>query len=75
MARLSYLAFSVAVMLAVSSGAPTAVSGSLEPDTWDQELRLTEAHDNNPDPKIVEVDLTARVADVTVGEGKTVRAN
>jgi FtsP/CotA-like multicopper oxidase with cupredoxin domain len=74
MARLSYLAFSVAVMLAVSSGAPTAVSGSLEPDTWDQELRLTEAHDNNPDPKIVEVDLTARVADVTVGEGKTVRA-
>jgi FtsP/CotA-like multicopper oxidase with cupredoxin domain len=74
MSKLSYLFGSVLLMLVVSANAPAAVSGSLAPIAWDHDLRLPEAHDNNPDPKIVEVDVTARVADVTVGPGKTVRA-
>ncbi len=36
------------------------------PPGWDAEARLAEAADRNPDPNIVEVDLTARIADVEV---------
>jgi FtsP/CotA-like multicopper oxidase with cupredoxin domain len=64
---------SAALMLAAS--APVAAeSGSMAPVDWDRGLKLLEAHDNNPDPKIVEIDLNARVADVEVAAGKTVRA-
>ena len=51
-----------------------AVPASLAPPGWDAGLRLAEARDRNPDPKIVEIDLTARVADVEVAPGKTVHA-
>ena len=74
MRRPGYVLSAVALILAGSAGTPAAVSSSFAPDGWDQELRLSEAHDNNPDPKIVEVDLTARVADVAVAPDKTVRA-
>jgi FtsP/CotA-like multicopper oxidase with cupredoxin domain len=50
-----------------------APAQSLAPAGWANELRLNEPADRNPDPKIVEVDLTATLADVQV-EGKTVRA-
>jgi len=46
----------------------------LAPASWDRALELAEAHDHNPDPKIVEVDLTARIADVEVASGKMVKA-
>ncbi|MGH9144223.1 MAG: multicopper oxidase family protein, partial [Vicinamibacterales bacterium] len=48
--------------------------GSLAPTDWDTGVRLAEARDKNPDPAIVEVDMTARVADVDVTPGKRVRA-
>jgi FtsP/CotA-like multicopper oxidase with cupredoxin domain len=35
---------------------------------------MAEARDRNPAPTIVEIDLTARVADVEVAPGKIVRA-
>src|SRR5438477_12354294 len=41
---------------------------------WHRRLKLPEGRDKNPDPNIVEIDLTARVADVEVAAGKTVRA-
>jgi FtsP/CotA-like multicopper oxidase with cupredoxin domain len=47
---------------------------SFAPAGWDSGLKLTEAVDRNPDPKIVEVDITARVADVEVAPGKRVHA-
>ena len=47
---------------------------SFAPPGWDRDLRLAEAPDRNPDPKIVEVDLTARLAEVEVAPGKTVQA-
>ncbi len=50
-----------------------ASAQSLAPAHWDDELRLTAAVDRNPDPAIVEIDLTAKLADVQV-DGKTVRA-
>ena len=47
---------------------------SLAPSGWDAGLALAEARDRNPDPSIVEIDLTARVADVEVAPGKVVHA-
>lgn len=54
----------------VSAQAPV----SLAPQGWDRGLKLAEAVDRNPDPKIVEVDITARIADVEVAPGKRVYA-
>jgi hypothetical protein len=56
------------------ASAAKAQPTSLAPTDWDQGLTLSEAHDNNPDPKIVEIDLTARIAEVDVAAGHTVRA-
>jgi FtsP/CotA-like multicopper oxidase with cupredoxin domain len=47
---------------------------SQQPGGWDRDLRLTEAADTNADPTIVEVALTARVAEVEVAPGERVRA-
>jgi FtsP/CotA-like multicopper oxidase with cupredoxin domain len=50
-----------------------AAAQSFAPAGWADGVRLNEPVDRNPDPKIVEIDLTAKLADVQV-EGKTVRA-
>ena len=63
----------VAFLLVARVGA-AAESVSLAPARWDQGLKLPEAHDRNPDAKTVEVDLTARIADVAVDSQHTVRA-
>ena len=47
---------------------------SLAPSGWDAGLKLTEAADLNPDPKVVEVALTAQLAELEVAPGKRVRA-
>jgi len=49
-------------------------AAALAPDGWDAGLKLAEASDRNPDPSTVEIDLTARVADVEVAPGKVVHA-
>jgi FtsP/CotA-like multicopper oxidase with cupredoxin domain len=46
---------------------------SLQPPDWASALTLTEPVDRNPDPRVLEFDITARVADVAVGTA-TVRA-
>jgi FtsP/CotA-like multicopper oxidase with cupredoxin domain len=46
---------------------------SLAPSDWDAAVKLRESVDKNPDPNIVEVDLTARLADVVIA-GTKVRA-
>lgn len=53
--------------------AESSAGQSLAPAQWADELRLKDSVDRNPDPRIVEIDLTARLADVQV-DGKTVRA-
>jgi FtsP/CotA-like multicopper oxidase with cupredoxin domain len=48
-------------------------SPSLAPEGWDAAIRLPEAVDRNPAPDVVEIDLTARIAPVTI-DGKRVDA-
>jgi FtsP/CotA-like multicopper oxidase with cupredoxin domain len=50
-----------------------AAAQSFAPAGWADGVRLNEPVDHNPDPKIVEIDLTAKLADIQV-DGKTVRA-
>ena len=50
-----------------------ASAQSLAPAGWSDGLQLKEAADRNPDAKVVEVDLVAKLADVEVA-GKRVRA-
>ena len=47
---------------------------SLAPAGWDDGLKLAEPADINPDPKVVEVNLTARLAEVEIAPGKRVQA-
>jgi FtsP/CotA-like multicopper oxidase with cupredoxin domain len=47
---------------------------SLQKPGWDADLRLNEPTDRNPDPRIVEIDLDARVADVEIARGQHVSA-
>ena len=56
-------------------GSPSpAADASLQPAGWDAELRLREAVDINPDPRIVEIHLVAQVATVDLGNGQKVEA-
>jgi FtsP/CotA-like multicopper oxidase with cupredoxin domain len=49
-------------------------SAALAPPGWDAGIKLQEAVDRNPDPDIVEIDMTAKIAEVEVSPGKKVRA-
>jgi FtsP/CotA-like multicopper oxidase with cupredoxin domain len=51
-----------------------AAAQSFAPSGWDAGLKLKESADLNPDPKIVEINLTAKLADVEVAPGKVVHA-
>jgi FtsP/CotA-like multicopper oxidase with cupredoxin domain len=62
-----------AIVLSGSIGL-RADSASLQPEHWDDNIRLAEAPDRNPDPHIVEVDLEARLAEVEVASGERVQA-
>lgn len=44
------------------------------PDGWDAGARLADAPDGNPDPAVVEVEITAKMAEVEVAPGKRVQA-
>ena len=47
---------------------------SLQPQEWDSLIKLHDAVDVNPDPRIVEVRIEARIAPVTIEPGRTVQA-
>lgn len=51
-----------------------AAAGAQPPAGWDTDVRLAEARDINPDPHIVEITLTAKLAWVEVAPGKRVHA-
>jgi FtsP/CotA-like multicopper oxidase with cupredoxin domain len=68
------VAITLASIVCVATRAQSETPPSFAPAGWDQGLALAEAHDKNPDPKIVEVDLTARIAEVEVAPGARVRA-
>ena len=52
----------------------TAGKQSYAPAGWQDGVKLNELADRNPDPKIVEVDLVAKLSDVEVAPGKRVHA-
>jgi FtsP/CotA-like multicopper oxidase with cupredoxin domain len=64
----------VAVLMTAWAEVAAAEHPSLAPPGWDGGVKLPEARDYNPDPHIVEIDLTARLASVEVAPGKTVQA-
>jgi FtsP/CotA-like multicopper oxidase with cupredoxin domain len=54
------------------SGEPSAASQTQpdgQPGGWDNELAMSEAVDTNPDPRVVEVNLTAREAAIEILPG------
>ena len=53
--------------------APQAQTGAQPPD-WDAGIKLTQAIDKSPDPRVVEIDLDARVAKVEFAPGETIDA-
>jgi FtsP/CotA-like multicopper oxidase with cupredoxin domain len=59
--------------VAVMACAAAAHAQSVQPAGWDANLKLKEAEDRNPDPKVVEIDLEARVASLEIVPG--VRTN
>jgi FtsP/CotA-like multicopper oxidase with cupredoxin domain len=58
------LLFAIFVLFATSAQGQT-----LQPDGWDESLKLIEAEDTNRDPKIVEITLEARVASLEIAPG------
>ena len=64
----------IVAVCAVLTGSYAAGDAAVAPPDWDSELRLVEAVDTNPDPRVVEIDLTARLADVEVAPGRRVHA-
>src|SRR4051794_28911510 len=63
-----------AIVLSSSLGLRANEEETIQPDRWDENLRLPEAPDRNPDPHIVEVDLEARVANVVLESGERLEA-
>ena len=64
----------LASIVCAATAAQSQTPPSFAPPGWDHGLALAEAHDKNPDSRIVEVDLTARIAEVEVAPGAKVRA-
>ena len=52
------------------SGSPATALDVAQPEGWDADLALPEAVDINPDPRIVEIELEARLADIEFLPGK-----
>ncbi|MGE0363698.1 MAG: multicopper oxidase family protein [Vicinamibacterales bacterium] len=67
-------ASSIAMLGLLLPAATFAQPAGFAPPDWDSGIRLAEAADRNPDPKVVEVDITAKVAEVEVAPGQRVKA-
>lgn len=67
--RLPFVAAGALIWIAAASAAFAQAPPSLAPAGWDAGLKLAEPADRNPDPAIVEIDITARLAEVEVAPG------
>jgi len=72
--RLLSLILSLLAGASLAGRAQSTHPASFAPANWDANVRQAEAADVNPDPAIVEVNLTARVASVEVAPGTRVNA-
>jgi FtsP/CotA-like multicopper oxidase with cupredoxin domain len=64
----------LAACLLTGQAATAASDVSLQPSGWDANVKLPEPADKNPDPRVLEIDLTARVAEVAVAPDARVKA-
>jgi FtsP/CotA-like multicopper oxidase with cupredoxin domain len=66
----------LASLLAFAAVAPAGANdnASLQPAGWKAALTLPQVVDKNPDPKILEIDLEARIANVEIEPGTKVEA-
>ena len=64
----------MAALLWLGGVSQLAAQPRLQPEGWDAGLKLAEAPDGNPDPRVVEIDLEARVARVEIAPGQSVEA-
>lgn len=62
------------ILLSIAVWANAQTSNALAPAGWDSQIRLIEPQDKNPDPRILEIDITAKVTTVEVAPGKRVNA-
>ena len=67
------LSVALAVCVAGVTG-HAAVGSATEPVAWDAGIKLAQPEDLNPDPGIVEINLTAKAATVEVAPGRRVNA-
>src|SRR5688572_28435422 len=57
------------LLIVIATGSAVAEAQGLQPDGWDAGLKLAEAADASPDPKIVEVTLEARISSLEIRPG------
>ena len=62
-----FLVIFLSIIMATSGG--VAEAQSQQPDGWDAGLKLVEAADVNPDPRIVEITLEARISSLEITPG------
>ena len=67
-------AFLATAWLSTVPSAWAQAPAGFAPEGWDAGARLAEAPDRNPDPGVVEIDITAKMAEVEVAPGKRVQA-
>jgi FtsP/CotA-like multicopper oxidase with cupredoxin domain len=65
----SSLVISAVLFALGGAGVLASEPASLQPAGWDQSLKLKEADDRNPDPRVVEIDLEARIASLEIAPG------
>lgn len=74
-ARAAVIAFAAALAFApqalAQDSAPAPAAGVSQPEGWDEELRMAEPADKNPDPTILEFDLQASITDMEIIPGTT----
>jgi FtsP/CotA-like multicopper oxidase with cupredoxin domain len=68
------MAIAGCVWLCLSHGLTATAQPSLQPDSWDADLRLPEAMDVNADPHVVEITLEARVARIEIAADRSLEA-
>jgi FtsP/CotA-like multicopper oxidase with cupredoxin domain len=64
----------LALMLAAAAPCQAQATSGFAPAGWDAGVKLREPLDKNPDPRILEIDLVAKLAEVEVSPGLKVKA-
>jgi len=62
----------LAILLIAGAAQPASAESGLQPAGWDADLKLPEAVDTNPDARIVEIELVAKIAPVEISPGQRV---